>query len=212
MRSEPGRHAKNERACANAAPIRKLSSPIDRVDFGVEQGTSAFRHETQISGFCAMVFCFPNISGGSGSEANDADQEIFIGLVVEPGTMVVYSGAQQPLIGSPQLKSLEEHLWEKLRLKVRWVNKNTSSLGGIGGRAKVLGEVEIPIGLNGTCGIITMKVTDQDVPPLIPSGFLKATRATLDYDHNKITWNGIGHTCLRANSMYHSTTFAPRCA
>ena len=92
----------------------------------------------------------------------------------------------------PQLKSLEKHLWEKLKLKIRWVHTNTSSTGGIGGKAKILGELEIPIGLNGTCGIITMKVTDQDVPPLFPSGFLKVTRAILDYDHHKITWTGIG--------------------
>ena len=54
-----------------------------------------------------------------------------------------------------------------------------------------MGEVEIPIGLGGSCGILTMRVTDSDIPPLIPGGFLKATEAIIDYKKGQVTWQRI---------------------
>ena len=53
-------------------------------------------------------------------------------------------------------------------------------------------EVEIPIGLAGVSGIMTMKVTDQDIPPLIAGEFLKKLKANIDYEEDTVTWKKLG--------------------
>ena len=123
--------------------------------------------------------------------ANAGESEQLVGLTVEPGTMVIDPGAQIPLVGLPQLQTLDNHLRER-GLCVKWVNRNTSQTGGVGGKAKILGEVEIPIGLAGVSGIMTMKVTDQDIPPLIAGEFLKKLKANIDYEEDKVTWKKLG--------------------
>ena len=106
--------------------------------------------------------------------------------------MVVDSGAQIPLIGHPQLQSLKQHLEDRCGVTVKWVSEGITYTGGVGGKAKLLGEVEIPIGLAGVPGIITMKVAENAIPPLIPGGFLKAMKANVDYQNNTVTWNELG--------------------
>ena len=57
-----------------------------------------------------------------------------------------------PLIGIEQLEALGTHLQKKYGKTYRWIHKNESETGGIGGKAKIIGEVEIPVGLGGVSG------------------------------------------------------------
>ena len=103
---------------------------------GSDSGPPAIRDGLDV-GFRApnwVTLCFPN----------EAAEE-FIELNVEPGTALIDPGAQIPLIGFEQLEALGAHLQKKYGKTYRWIHKNVSETGGIGGKAKIIGEVEIPI-------------------------------------------------------------------
>ena len=109
---------------------------------------------------------------------NDA----FIGLVLPAGQMLLDTGAQEGLIGPEHLARHEEVL-ERHGLKARWLNRDKTTTGGVGGNAQVLGMVEIPVGIQKKSGLITMKVTENpgnDLPPLIPMPFCRQLGCTLD--------------------------------
>ena len=58
---------------------------------------------------------------------------------------------------------------------------------GIGGKAKVLGKVEMPSGMGGINGVVKYTVVDSPgVPPLTPVSLLKQVGAVIDLNkqHN----------------------------
>ena len=105
----------------------------------------------------------------------------FAGLTVEPGTALVDTGAQVPLIGEPALEALDDRLLETIGKRSTWLDRVSSSTGGVGGKANIVGTVEIPIGIAGSSGIIKMKVTKEDIPPLLPGGFYRKMGMIADY-------------------------------
>ena len=78
-----------------------------------------------------------------------------------------------PLIGYDQLVALGNRLEEKIGKTWRLVNREESYTGGVGGKCKIIGVVEIPLGIAGESGIKTMKVTEANVPPLIGGDFME---------------------------------------
>ena len=84
--------------------------------------------------------------------------------------MLVDTAAQHGCVGSPQLHKLQATLAEH-GLKIKWVDRTPSVTGGIGGKASVLGRVQIPVAFGGLCGLLECSVLEQDVPGLIPMTF-----------------------------------------
>ena len=53
---------------------------------------------------------------------------------------------------------------------------------GIGGQATVVGVAEAPAGIAGCSGIVSWKVVQEDIPPLLPVGLTRALKMRLDLD------------------------------
>ena len=68
-----------------------------------------------------------------------------------------------------------------------------------GGIRYIIGKVTVPTGLGGVSGVIEVLVTDQSVPPLLPSGLTLGTKALIDGDDLKVTWR-----TLKAESQMRS--------
>ena len=66
---------------------------------------------------------------------------------------------------------------------------------GIGGKAKVLGKVEMPSGMGGVNGVVKYTVVDSPgVPPLTPVSLLKQVGAVIDLNNNTMELKKIGAT------------------
>ena len=83
---------------------------------------------------------------------------------------------------------MEKHLEEKIGVTYRWISRETEYTGGVGGKCKIIGVVEIPLVTAGASGIKSMKVTEANIPPLIYGGCCKAMGAVIDYDDHIATW------------------------
>ena len=58
---------------------------------------------------------------------------------------------------------------------------------GIGGKAKVLGKVEMPSGMGGVNGVVKYSVVDSpEVPPLTSVSLLKQVGAVIDLNNNTV--------------------------
>ena len=88
--------------------------------------------------------------------------------------------AQSGVIDVRPFRKAEEALFHKFGLKPR-VTLGDKQAVGIGGRAKVLGKVEMPSGMGGVNGIVKYTVVDSPgVPPLTPVSLLKQVGAVID--------------------------------
>ena len=63
------------------------------------------------------------------------------------------------------------------KARPRWVHRRESQAHGIGGAAKTLGVVDLPICIGGVCGILRCVVVADEVPMLLPIGLLTALYA-----------------------------------
>ena len=59
---------------------------------------------------------------------------------------------------------------------------------GIGGTTQFLKSAEVPTGIGGINGTVTVHVIDQDVPLLLPIGLCKALGMALNMNQQQITW------------------------
>ena len=66
---------------------------------------------------------------------------------------------------------------------------------GIGGKAKVLGKVEMPSGMGGVNSVVKYTVVDSPgVPPLTPVSLLEQVGAVIDLNNNTMKLKKIGAT------------------
>ena len=78
---------------------------------------------------------------------------------------------------SRPFRKAEEALFHKFGLKPRFIPGDNQAVG-IGGRAKVLGKVEMPSGMGGVNGIVKYTMFDSPgVPPLTPVSLVKQVGA-----------------------------------
>lgn len=103
----------------------------------------------------------------------------FHGIVTHASHGIVDTAAEGGLIGSQALQRLEVDL-RKRGLKVVWTPK-TSSAKGVGGQAKTLGVVMVPIGIGGLSGVLECTVVEGDVPFLLPVTLLSTLQVVLDF-------------------------------
>ena len=108
----------------------------------------------------------------------------------------------------------EEALVHKFGLKPRVIPGDNQAVG-IGGRAKVLGKIEMPSGMEGVNGLVKYTVVDSPgVPPLTPVSLLKQVGAVIDLNSNTMDLKKIETTTtlrtLPSGHVAHKLTeFAP---
>ncbi|CAK0899451.1 unnamed protein product, partial [Prorocentrum cordatum] len=103
---------------------------------------------------------------------------MFIGLAINAWEFLVDTGAQEGIIGIEQLKGLAIKLKE-FGLQPRWVPDEGPAPRGIEGDAKVVGRVEVPVGIAGMNGIVSFRVLDEEVPALLLVGLTRAMEMDL---------------------------------
>ena len=102
----------------------------------------------------------------------------FIGLMTNPAYAVVDTAAQDGLIGHQALERLKVQLAD-LGLQVSWTGRKAKA-HGVGGAAKVIGIVAIPLGIGGNTGILEATVVEGEVPLLLPIRMLRQLGAVID--------------------------------
>ena len=116
----------------------------------------------------------------------------FVGLTTNPTYAVVDTAAQDGLIGNAALERLKGSLAER-GLRVAWTSKQAKA-HGVGGQAKVLGIVALPLGLAGTTGILEVTVVEGEVPLLLPIKLLRHLKAVIDLQHFSIQFHDLSRT------------------
>ena len=142
------------------------------------------------------------------------DVATFSGIEVDPGESLADTAAQSGIIDVRPFRKAEEALFHKFGLKPRVIPGDNQAVG-IGGRAKVLGKVEMPSGMGGVNGIVKYTVVDSPgVPPLTPVSLLKQVGAVIDLNSNTMDLKKIETTTtlrtLPSGHVAHKLTeFAP---
>ena len=136
------------------------------------------------------------------------DVATFSGIEVDPGESLADTAAQSGII------DVRIALFHKFGLKPRVIPGDNQAVG-IGGKAKVLGKVEMPSGMGGVNGIVKYTVVDSPgVPPLTPVSLLKQVGAVIDLNSNTMDLKKIETTTtlrtLPSGHVAHKLTeFAP---
>ena len=142
------------------------------------------------------------------------DVATFSGIEVDPGESLADTAAQSGIIDVCPFRKAEEALFHKFGLKPRVIPGDNQAVG-IGGRAKVLGKVEMPSGMGGVNGVVKKTVVDRPgVPPLTPVSLLKQVGAVIDLNSNTMDLKKIETTTtlrtLPSGHVAHKLTeFAP---
>ena len=111
-------------------------------------------------------------------------------LNVTPGFALIDTGAQHGVIGKENFNKLCDRL-AKQNLRPREVSSSVTGATGIGGDTNFLGTYEIPVGVAGCSGVLTLSVTEKNLPPLLPVGFTKRLGMVLDQSENLATWKAL---------------------
>ena len=112
-------------------------------------------------------------------------------LQIPTGEAILDIGATQDLIGDEALRAFE-NLLEALGLKCIEVDAPMTVPSGIGGIAKALRVVLVPVSPGGHPGVLEMTVLQGSIPPLLSVGFLEFLEASIDLPKNKIELGKLG--------------------
>ena len=99
-------------------------------------------------------------------------------------------GATQDLIGQSALADLTKVLHAAGLQPVK-IDKPVNTPTGIGGSARALYAVLLPISPGGVPGVLEMTVLEGNVPPLLSVGFLDYLQASIDLAKNKIAFRSL---------------------
>ena len=130
------------------------------------------------------------------------------------GESLADTAAQSGIIDVRRFRKAEEALFHKFGLKPHVIPGDNQAVG-IGGRAKVLGKVEMPSGMGGVNGIVKYTVVDSPgVPPSTPVSLLKQVGAVIDLNSNttdlkKIETTTTLRTLPSGHVAHKLTEFAP---
>lgn len=115
----------------------------------------------------------------------ERSSEPFCGIVTQDCDGVVDTAAEGGLVGSLALERLERRLGCR-GMKCSWTSK-TASAKGVGGQAKSLGVILIPLGIGGVNGVLECTVIEGDVPLLLPVSLMKTLSAKIDFSNYMFT-------------------------
>eukprot|EP00971_Amphidinium_carterae_P269903 5354348-Amphidinium_carterae.6 len=119
----------------------------------------------------------------------------FIGLTVEASMAVLDTGAQSAVIGKQEALEFSQlsHALESRGLRsMRLDVVPSQQTRGIGGKATVLSVQQVPIGICGVPGLLTVQVLDQDLPLLLHIGFMKGLGCVLNLEKMTCAWGRLG--------------------
>ena len=128
-------------------------------------------------------------------------------MSVAPGYALIDTGAQHGVLGP----SSNNHICDVLArfgLKPGEVPTLKMNAVGIGGSSAFQKSAEIPVGIAGVSGTLTIHVVPQEIPLLIPVGFLRKLGMILDLPEMTITWKNLA----KKTSEVHEVGNAPHLA
>eukprot|EP00971_Amphidinium_carterae_P323458 6428110-Amphidinium_carterae.2 len=99
---------------------------------------------------------------------------------------VVDTGAVNAVAGLAVMKQVQGQLLQQ-GLQMRTVAK-PEKVGGVGGQTKVVAAVECPVAFGPHLGIISVAVTEQNIPFLLPLPLFERLGASLDLPGQQVTW------------------------
>ena len=111
-------------------------------------------------------------------------------LSLPDGEAVLDIGATRDLIGQTALADLTKVLHAAGLQPVK-IDKPVNTPTGIGGSARALYAVLLPISPGGVPGVLEMTVLEGNVPPLLSVGFSDYLKASIDLAENKITFRSL---------------------
>eukprot|EP00435_Cladocopium_sp_Y103_P018800 s2487_g4.t1 len=127
---------------------------------------------------CESDAAYKGASDRSQSSSQSSSETGFHGIATQSFEGVVDTAAEGGLIGTVALDRLQSEL-KQIGLCCRWTPK-TSSAKGVGGQAKVVGVILIPIGLGGINGVLEATVVEGEIPLLLPIRLLKMLDAIIN--------------------------------
>ena len=175
-------------------------------------------HFTKTDGFCYLGSTSGqgNLFGVSSSYmmtfargAPLVDEAILEGrwsfLTLTSGSAILDIGATQDIIGECALKALE-HSLDLAGLKTVEIPTSAAVPSGIGGQAKVVKTVLVPISPGGAPGVVSFLVIENNVPPLLSVGLLEHLGASISLVTNEVHFESIGITMkMEKESSGHRT-------
>ena len=127
-----------------------------------------------------------------GEEVALADREkAWSFLAIPSGMAILDIGATQDIVGATSMRALEEEL-ARSGLQAIEVPTTAGAPAGIGGSAKVVRTMLVPISPGGTPGVVQFVVIENNVPPLLSVGLLEHLGARLDLLSNQVSFRKIG--------------------
>ena len=130
---------------------------------------TAFSYTGNSSSASHAAFSF--LSGRCFGQFSEAFEASWNFLTFSSNEAIIDIGATQDLIGVQCLKRLEESLAE-VGLRAVRVEAPLMTPSGIGGSAKAIGTVLIPVSPGGHPGVLEMTILEGCIPPLLSVGFL----------------------------------------
>ena len=106
---------------------------------------------------------------------DSTDIQSFIGLATIPGRALVDTGAQHGVCGAGACAQIEQCL-AMVRLKPRVVPTLQITARGVGGPTTFRKSAEIPLGIAGISGILTVHTVDIEIPLLLPAELASARK------------------------------------
>ncbi|CAE7437016.1 RE1 [Symbiodinium sp. CCMP2592] len=129
--------------------------------------------------------------------------ESFVGVSTRAGEGIVDTAAQDGLVGKAALLELTSVLRE-YGLQIKWNHHKQAQASGVGGRAKVVGIAEIPVGLAGVNGLLEATVVQENIPLLLPIRMLKQLKAVVDLESDRLQLKAYGvETAMHAMPSGH---------
>ena len=220
---ERGRQAQNRSMSTGPSSV---SSPSTRSGFYVETSqpdtadSKSWFQENKTLSYMSFVPTFgslmSSVLGRSESVQIKGDDEMcesFVGVSTTSGEGIVDTAAQDGLIGKAALLQLTETL-RGFGLQIRWNHEKKAQASGVGGKAKVIGIAELPIGLAGVNGLLEVTVVQDNVPLLLPVKLLRQLRAVVDLDDNLLRLKAYGvetkmHELPSGHLSVSVTSYAP---
>ena len=116
--------------------------------------------------------------------------EVFVGLAVAPGYALVDTGAQHGVLGPRAYQHVCDVLAE-FGLKPRILETLKVNAVGVGGSSAFQKSAETPVGIGGASGTLTIHVVSQEIPLLLPVGFLRNLGMVMDLPEMAIFWKNL---------------------
>ncbi|OLP86862.1 DNA topoisomerase 3-alpha [Symbiodinium microadriaticum] len=226
-RNPPDERGRQSLARSSSTGPSSVSSPSTRSGFYVEtsppeavkpsmtgfQENKTFTYMSYVPTFGSIM---SSVLGRQKTVKPESDNELcdsFVGVTTVSGEGIVDTAAQDGLIGKAALLQLTETL-RGFGLQIRWNHAKKAQASGVGGKAKVLGIAELPIGLAGINGLLEVTVVQDNVPLLLPIKLLRQLRAVVDLDANLLRLKAYGvetsmHEMPSGHMSVSVTSYAP---